>query len=269
MRRVQLVVTRPEPEASLWVGKLMAKGWTAQPIPLIEIGEPHEPPVLDALNDWRRRWPTMDAMMFVSGAAVSHFFSTTATAAVTGSRTRFWAPGPATADALRATGVPGDRIDAPARDAPQFDSEHLWPVVAAQARPGAQVLIVRGASEGALTQAQAGNGRDWLIGQCEAAGARVEACVAYERRPPVWTPAQRECASAALGPQFVWLFSSSEALSNLQCLLPGTLWQGTAALATHPRIAEAVRRAGFDPVIIARPGLADVMRALESAWSSA
>ena len=269
VRPAHLIITRPEPEASLWAGALVAGGWPARALPLIEIAEPQEPAVREALNHWRRLWPSVDAVMFVSGAAVSHFFRTPASAALAGSATRFWAPGPATAAALRAVGIPGDRIDAPAEDAAQFDSENLWPQVAQQARPGVQVLIVRGASDGAPAQALVGSGRDWLIGQCEAAGARVQACVAYERRAPAWSAAQLALADAARGPRAVWLFSSSEALVHLHTLLPGAPWQGTAAVTTHPRIAEAARQAGFGPVITTRPGLPDVMRTLESLWSPA
>lgn len=79
--------------------------------------------------------------------------------------------------------MPPDRIDGPAPDAPQFDSEALWQQVAGQIRPGDRVLIVRGRSGGAHDTAQ-GSGRDWLARQIEAAGGQVDFVVAYQRGAP-------------------------------------------------------------------------------------
>lgn len=268
-RLSRLIVTRPEPEAGQWADALQARGWPASALPLIDIGEPRDAAALEALSHWRSRLAHVDAVMFVSGAAVAHFFSGRSPVVLAGVATRFWAPGPATAAALLAAGVPADCIDAPPAEAPQFDSEHLWPIVAPQLRPGTQVLIVRGASPDAPAQALAGSGREWLIERCKAAGARVDACVAYERRPPAWSTDQAALARAAAGPCALWLFSSSEALLHLQCLMPRTDWHGTPAMATHPRIANAAREAGFSPVATIRPGLPDVVRALESNWSPA
>jgi uroporphyrinogen-III synthase len=45
----------------------------------------------------------------------------------------------------------------------------------------------------------------------------------------------------------LWLFSSSEAVTNLLALAPGAPG-GAHALATHSRIADAARRAGFATV---------------------
>lgn len=274
-RLSRLIVTRPAPEAQRWADALCQRAWPAHALPLIEIGEPSDAATLLALQDWRQRVFQADAAMFVSGAAVTHFFAGMEPAHVTSmlaagqASTRFWAPGPATAAALQEAGVPVDRIDAPAQDAPQFDSETLWPIVATQLHAGALVLIVRGISSGAPVDIVAGSGRDWLIQRCQDAGARVEACVAYERHAPVWTLGQQALARAAVGPDAVWLFSSSEALSNLQTLVPRADWRHTFALATHPRIAQSAHDAGFGHVVTSRPALRDVMLALESTWSHA
>jgi len=276
-----VIVTRPRAEAAQWVQALRANGWQAEAVPLIDITEPGDPQAQTALTQHRRHWWQLNALMFVSAAAARHFFSRdvaqpTAQHLLT---TRFWAPGPGTAralaQALAGVGVSVDRIDAPPADAAQFDSEHLWPVVAAQMHTGARVLLVRGHSpelddlrdfpqEGALP----GTGRDWLIQRCEAAGAQVEACVAYERRAPVLSVAERALIQDASGVGQLWLFSSSEALTNLQTLAPGTDWSAALALATHPRIAAAARAAGFGQVIESRPALPDVLSALESLISS-
>ena len=274
-RVARLIVTRPATEAAHWVQVLHAHGWPAHAVPLIDIGEPTSPEARAALQAWRADWQRADALMFVSGAAVSHFFAEGALARpVEPGNTRFWAPGPGTArllaQALTTLGVEVDRIDSPAEDADQFDSEHLWPVVAPQVHAGSRILIVRGLSVDAPPGGGpvAGNGRDWLIRQCEAAGARVEGCVAYERRPPVLAEgdAQRMLEAATAGS--VWLFSSSEALAALRVLQPQAHWGAATALATHPRIAQAARETGFGRVIESRPSLNDVLRALESERSA-
>lgn len=270
-RLARLIVTRPAAEATQWVQTLRAQGWPAQALPLIDIGEPSSLEARAVLQDWRTHWSKADALLFVSGAAVSHFFAEGAVARPTERfNTRFWAPGPGTArqlvQALGALGIEPERIDSPPADAAQFDSEHLWPVVASQVVTGSQILIVRGlsadapAADGLLP----GHGRDWLIRQCEAAGARVEACVAYERRPPVFGEADHALVAQATQAGSVWLFSSSEALAALRLAQPSARWTEATALVTHPRIAQSARDAGFGRVIESRPSLPDVLRALES-----
>lgn len=267
----RLIVTRPAGEAAHWVQALRAQGWPALALPLIDIGEPASGEVRAALQAWRENWSQVDALLFVSGAAVNHFFAEGAVARPpTAFTTRFWAPGPGTArqlaQALGALGIAPERIDSPPADAEQFDSEHLWPVVAPQVVAGRRILIVRGSStEAPAADASVpGNGRDWLIHRCEARGARVEACVAYERRPPVWDDAARLFVAQATQAGSVWLFSSSEALAALRMAQPLLRWNAVTALVTHPRIAQAARDAGFGRVIESRPSLPDVMRTLES-----
>jgi uroporphyrinogen-III synthase len=270
VRRV--VVTRPEREAHNWARALQAEGWAVTVLPLIEIGEPTDPQALAWLDLQRRACWQADAVMLVSAAAVHHFFAAGVDSPPAGGRrTRFWAPGPGTAralaNALHSLGVGEDRIDSPPPDASQFDSEHLWPVIASQLKPGARVLIVRGHSAGVEDappeSVVAGTGRDWLIRRCEAAGAQVQTCVAYERRAPMWSMAEHASAQAAAAPGNLWLFSSSEAVNHLKQVMSSTDWTQAAALVTHPRIAEAARAVGFGNVTESRPALADVLRSLE------
>lgn len=273
-RVARLIVTRPATEAAQWVQVLHAHGWPAHALPLIDIGEPTSEQARAALQAWRADWQRADALMFVSGAAVSHFFADGVAPPTAPITTRFWAPGPGTvrllAQALTTLGVAVDRIDSPPDDAAQFDSEHLWPVVAPQVRAGSRILIVRGLSVNAPPGAGpvAGNGRDWLIHQCEAAGARIDGCIAYERRPPVLGEGDEQRMLEATKAGSVWLFSSSEALAALRLLQPQAHWGAATALATHPRIAQAARETGFGHVIESRPSLNDVLRALESERSA-
>lgn len=265
MRRV--IVTRPAAEAQRWMQALQAQGWSVAGWPLIEIVAP---PDRSSLARAQADWAAYDAVMFVSAAAVEHFFATGAVTAAAG-HARYWAPGPGTARALLAVGAPADRVDSPPVDAEQFDSESLWSVVASQVTPGHRVLVVRGGrAEGSSTPAvpergqERGQGRDWLAQQCLQAGARVDWCVAYCRQAPVWSSERCAQARAAAVDGSVWLFSSSEAIAHLQALLPGQDWHAACALTTHPRIAQAARALGVGAVQLVRPAMSDVVRALES-----
>lgn len=271
-RLERLIVTRPAPEAQAWVDALRTEGWPAQALPLIEIAPPAAEVDQATLRHWRAHWMQADAILFVSGAAVTHFFADGVAPARQPLRTRFWAPGPGTArllaQAIAPLGLGAAQIDAPPADAAQFDSEHLWPVVASQVGPGRQVLIVRGTSaQGSAEAGVAGTGRDWLIRQCTAAGAQVQGCVAYARRAPALSATDRALIDAAATAHSVWLFSSSEALLPLQNLRPAPVWGLASALVTHPRIAAAAGQAGFGQICQTRPALADVVRALESGWT--
>ncbi|MES2936460.1 MAG: uroporphyrinogen-III synthase [Pseudomonadota bacterium] len=247
------IVTRPAPEAQRWAERLAAAGIDALALPLIEIAPPADPAPL--VHAWQALG-TARAAMFVSGNAVRHFFA--ARPAGASFEIRAWAPGPGTREALLQAGVAAARIDAPAADAAQFDSEALWSAVRGSVQGGDRVLLVRGAD--AAGQAA---GRDWLAGQLHAAGARVDSVAAYVRRPPHWQADKlelaRRCADTG-----IWLFSSSEAVANLRRLLPGQSWGAAQALATHPRIARAARDAGFGVVHASRPAFDDVLASLQS-----
>ena len=265
----RVIVTRPAREAAHWVQMLGAHGIGAVALPLIAIGPCREPAAQQALARARAHLAQYRALMFVSGNAVVHFFDPKMPQALdrqalTAIKTRAWSPGPGTARALEQAGVPPDCIDGPAPDAPQFDSEALWQQVAAQVQPGDRVLIVRGRSGGVPESAQ-GSGRDWLARQIEAAGGTVEFVVAYQRGAPRFSAHEVALAQQAAHDGSLWLLSSSEAVAHLAEALPGQPWGAARALATHPRIAEAARAAGFGAVRECRPALEDVVASIESA----
>lgn len=258
---MRVIVTRPQREAERWVHQLRQCGLDALALPLMAIAPA---PDVQPLHEAWRRLGNFAALMFVSGNAVEHFFEQKVPEAHTGwsrpaIKTRAWAAGPATREALVCAGVDPGLIDAPASDAAQFDSEALWQQVAGQVVPGGRVLIVRG---GDRTGQSAG--RDWLSGQLVAAGVQVETVLAYVRRAPVFGAEQLAQAQQAATDGSVWLFSNSEAIANLVRLLPGQSWTEARAMATHPRIAQAARRAGFGVVCESRPDLDAVVAALES-----
>ncbi|MET0210358.1 MAG: uroporphyrinogen-III synthase [Burkholderiaceae bacterium] len=251
----RVIVTRPAREAARWVEALRQRGLDAVALPLIEIAPAADGEMLRAARGGIDRHA---ALMFVSAAAVEHFFLTFEPPSGFTTRTRFWATGPGTAQALIAVGVPPTAIDVPPPDAPQFDSEALWQCVQPQARAGTRVLIVRG-GDGAGQAV----GRDWLARRLEAAGAAVETVVAYRRLPPTFDAGERELANEGARGTAIWLFSSSEAIGNLCRACPGQDWRGARAVATHARIAQTAQEAGFGLVIASSPTVAAVVASIE------
>ncbi len=259
------IVTRPAKEAQAWVADLRAHGVDAVSLPLIRIAAAPDSGAVE------RAWEQLDqyhASMFVSGNAATHFFAQQPPGSVNPWRVslRAWVTGPGSRNALLGCGVPADCIDAPAADGAQFDSEALWSVVRSQVQPGTRVLIVRGSavSEAQTTPSASGTGRDWLTQQIEAAGGRVDFVVTYERRAPVWSAAELDWVAQAACDGSVWILSSAEGLAYLLEAAPHQPWREARALATHPRIAAAARKAGFGRVQETRPVLADLVASIES-----
>lgn len=287
MSTVRVIVTRPAGDAGRWVQQLQQGGIEAEALPLIEIAPASSASNVQALQ---QAWQTLDgyaACMFVSAHAVAYFFrENKALAHVIREQSainsianrsffglpkslRFMAPGPGTVAALLAVGIPAERIDAPAPDARQFDSEALWQVIGQRDWQGRRVLVVRGQSEAAVGGA-ASSGRDWLARQWAAAGAQVDFVGVYQRRVPKLSEAQVQRARAGGVDGSVWLFSSSEAVANLAGMpgMEGMDWSRARAVATHPRIVEAVRALGWGVVVASRPALKDIRDTLGSIESS-
>ena len=285
---MKIIVTRPRLEADVWVKQLRALHFDAVALPLIQIGAPADN------QDVTKAWVNLDqyiAVMFVSSNAVRYFYSSNmpidgvfiASAAiknivnleVKAAKPRMWATGPGTRDALLAQSVPADLIDSPDSDAAQFDSEALWNIVKNQVKLGDKVLIVRGRSLGLKgakgVESAKMNGRPWLADQLIATGVQVDEVISYERCAPVFDAAELALLRQASADQSIWLLSSSEAVANL-CSISGLSsslglglnWSQARAIATHPRIAQAARDAGFGVVYESRPLLADVVASIES-----
>ncbi|MEY2952749.1 MAG: hypothetical protein RLZZ401_836 [Pseudomonadota bacterium] len=256
------LITRPAPDAQRWTAYLAAEHIAAVALPLIDIRPAGDQAALATMQADVARF---QAVMFVSAAAVNHFFIANNSIPecqnglkilINGSQ-RVWATGQGTVHALLDNGVPASRIDAPAQDAAQWDSESLWGQVQHQAPRLRQVLVVRGTDATGRTQ-----GRDWLAQQLQAVGVQVSFALAYARHPPTWTPAEHELAARAS--HGLWVFSSSEAVAHLQHLRPGQSWATARALVTHPRIGQSAREAGFGVVYESRPGLATVAGSIKS-----
>lgn len=250
-----VIVTRPAREAAHWVADLRAAGLDAVALPLIVIE-----PVADAAplkNAWSQL-PRYAALMFVSATAVEHFFAHKDDG-VSLAGCRFWATGPGTTRALCRAGVPAESVDAPPPEATRFDSEALWERVQPQVSAGTRVLIVRGGDEAGHPA-----GRDWLAREIDAAGGLRDTVVAYRRLPPSLDDAQRRLAAEGAAGRAIWLFSSSEAIGNLQRAMPGADWRAARAVATHARIGEAARAAGFGALRVCTPLRDALVASIES-----
>jgi len=252
---MRVIVTRPAGQAEAWVRSLRSQGVDAVALPLIDI----EP--LADLEPLRAAWAALPQFMlvfFASPNAVAGFFAARPAGAAWPDGTWAGAPGPGTAQALGGVGIPPAQMRQPPADSSRFDSEALWATLVETDWSGHRILVVRGES-----------GRDWLADQARAAGAQVEAVAAYRRRPPQLDAAGqavRERAIESPG-ETLWLLSSSEAVRHLAALSPAegpALPPGSRALATHPRIAETARAAGFTHVWSCAPSLAAVRAAIAS-----
>lgn len=253
-----VLVTRPGDQAATWVHDLRARGIDAVATPLIGIAPAPDAAAVDAI------WAAIDTwslLVFVSPNAVGQFFARRPAGRAWPDHLRAAAPGPGTSALLREQGLADDRLVEPAADATQFDSEALWQQLHAADWRGERVLLVRG--EG---------GRDWLAERLREAGAEVHAVAAYRRGPPMPTASERAAMRQALTrpADHLWFFSSSEAVAHLTQLdlqaptPPAARWHASRALATHPRIAEAARAAGFGTVAQSRPGLPEVIACIQS-----
>lgn len=247
-----LLVTRPQPQADQWVAQLRAAGLNARALPLICTAPPPHP---EAVRGVWCSLPDIRLVMFVSPAAAQHFFNLRPPGAVWPEATLAAAPGPGTASVVVALGQDAgllpSHVLSPAADAAQFDSEHLWPVLAPRDWHGARVVI---ASGGQGEQAQ---GRQWLADQLRQRGASVETALCYQRGPAHWSDAERALAEQALQQPrtHLWLLSASEAVQHLvEHLLPtipGSAPHGLShqrALCTHPRVAASAQAAGIRQV---------------------
>jgi uroporphyrinogen-III synthase len=251
MDHLRVIVTRPLAQALPWVDALRDAGFDAHALPLIDIEALVDPaPVREA---WAHLMGCA-MVMFVSANAVQHFFALQPEeygwplSAFAGST------GPGTTAALQQAGVPAACILEPLPGA-AFDSESLWARLKARHWRGQRVLIVRGE-----------DGRDWLGDQLREAGAEVVPVAAYRRLAPEPGQAGMALIAAAQADpaEHCWFFTSSEAVGHLKELAPQADWASSRALASHLRIAQAARKAGFGDVRLVDPRPQSVVETIAS-----
>lgn len=256
-----LVVTRPQPDAALWVQQLHAQGLDAHALPMMVIGPSCSQAAVAAVHTALGQLPRYQALMFVSGNAVRYFFAQLRDQGVAlPPSLRCWSPGPGTSQALLLEGISPLALIQPALDAPQFDSEHLWLQAQHHIQAGDAVLIVRGGDGGQAS----GQGRAWLTEQLHQRGVQVDFAPVYERQAPAPTPALLAQIADLRAQQAVWLFSSSECLQHLVHCNNQWAWGNHTALVTHPRIAQQARLAGFGQVVETLPTVHGVAASIKS-----
>lgn len=260
-----LVVTRPQPEAALWVQKLQTAGHAAvTALPMLNIGPSQSPSAQAAVQSALAQLHHYDALMFVSGNAVRYMARQLLSLGIQpGSNTRFWAPGPGTAQVLQDHGFAKACIDQPSPDATQYDSEALWHQVRHQVQHGTRVLLVRGSTP-EIDNNASGHGRAWLSEQLLQRGAQVDFAPVYERSAPTVTPALQAQIGQLQAQSAIWLCSSSECLHNLVHCAQEASWQAQTALVTHPKIAQQAQRLGFGRVINTHPTVHAVAGSIKS-----
>jgi uroporphyrinogen-III synthase len=245
-----VLVTRPAAQAAHLVALLETRGARVLCVPLLAIGEPHDPEAalarLAHLSDY-------DLLVFVSANAVSRGLELAGHLGPLPPRLELAAVGRATAAALAARGVPARHV--PERG---FDSESLLdlPAFAPGQIAGKRVLVVRG--EG---------GREVLARTLRERGARVDYAEVYRReRPEVDVEVLRTRGEAGdLGAMVV---TSGEALEHLLDLLPPPrpAWLARTVLAVPSgRLAAYARRLGYGgpTVAAAEPSDTSLVEALE------
>ena len=258
---MRVIVTRPLEQAAEWVAALRSHRIDAVALPLIAIAAAPDPRAVEA--EWARLHDRQ-LVVFVSPNAASAFFASAPAGWRWPPMTRAASPGSGTTRKLVDLGVPPALVDAPAESAAQFDSEALWERLRQRTWHDASVLLVRGT-----------RGRDWLAGRLVEAGAQVDELAAYRRETPALDPAARADLRQALARpvEHLWLFSSSEAIDRLveqiavgaaDASADAATWGSARALATHPRIAQRAREAGFGVVLEARPTPAAVVACIQS-----
>jgi uroporphyrinogen-III synthase len=257
-----VVVTRPgEPGQRLSAG-LRDHGLAALWWPAFDLLPPLD---AGALQSMAQRLAEFDLVVFVSPASVrgwadldrcAQWPAATAIAGV----------GATTLQVARGLlpGAGAARGIAPPADTMLTGSEGLWEALRRQTPLPQRVLIVRAES-----------GREWLAERLREAGAQVEYASVYRRLVHAPGPEQRAALGACLatGALGVTVVTSSEAVAALDSQLEQAVdlqaWlrQGLA-LASHPRVAQALVTAGYGRVQPCEPEILQVVQAIGRAARS-
>jgi uroporphyrinogen-III synthase len=244
---LRVVVTRPLEQSSRLAAAIDAAGGQASVFPLIEIGPPPDPVALEALID---RLDDFQWAVFSSPTAVDRAMACIRARRTLPSGWSIAAIGEGTQRALARHGF--TEVLAPTE---RFDSEALLALPPLADLHGRQAVIFRGQE-----------GRAVLADGLRARGARVEYAECYTRHAPA-TDAVMLLEQARRGRLDALVVTSSEAVRNLCAMLaraaakPSVLAPATLFV-PHPRIAEAARSAGFDPVVVTDGGDSGVLAAL-------
>ncbi len=228
LQGVGVIVTRPARQAAGLAQILAAFGATPIIVPAIIILPPADAAPLERVHSSLAHY---DIAIFVSANAVEYGVPDPRRWPA---RLRTFAPGPGTAAALVAVGVPD-----PVIPRSSFDSEGLLELPELNAVSGKHVLIFRG--EG---------GRQLLGDTLRTRGADVEYVDCYRRAAPQ-TGGEGLSEVLAAGRADALTLTSSEGLDNLCTLLGGDALralQRLPAFAPHSRIVAHARTKGFTAI---------------------
>ena len=256
MARPPVIVTRPAAAGRQLHRCLSLAGWPVLWLPAFDIGGA---PDVAALRRTLADLASYQLVVFVSPHAVA-----AAAPLIEGSwpdTTALGVVGKATEESALAEiagAATAGRIAPSANAAP--GSEGLWAAWIASGLQAHRVLIVR-----------AQGGRDWLAETFAQAGAAVDLLAAYTRNAHCVQPDERAQLSRLIDGESapVVVFSSSEAVAALDGQLAGLAdadrWvRSGVALATHPRIAERLRTAGYERIVTTEADDLAVLAKLES-----
>jgi uroporphyrinogen-III synthase len=226
-----VLVTRPVRQSAGLTRQLAALGAAPIAWPAIVILPPSDPAPLARVQ---ANLASYDLAVFVSANAVE--FGVGDPARWPASLTPF-APGPGTAEALAAVGIPGARVPAA-----RFDSEGLLALPELQDVDGRRVVVFRG-----------DGGRELLGDTLRARGARVDYVACYRRVAPQ-SGAQGLIEALHQRRVHAVTITSSEGLDNLLAAVgdPGrAMLAKLPVFVPHPAIAERARSNGLTAIATA------------------
>jgi len=225
---IGIVVTRPLRQAAVLATRIATLGGVPIIWPAIVI---LQPPDRGPLERAHATLANYDIAIFVSANAVEFGAPPADTWPA---RMVTYAPGPGTAEALAAAGIPDAHVPTTS-----FDSEGLLELPSLADVTGKRVVIFRG--EG---------GREFLGSTLRARGATVDHVPCYRRVAPQ-TGAEGLVEAMREGRAHALTLTSSEGLDNLVAAL-GPAGRALIAqlpvFAAHPRIAERAREHGLRAV---------------------
>jgi uroporphyrinogen-III synthase len=232
-----VVITRPREHAQGLAGRIRAAGGDAILFPTIEIAPPTS---ADDLSDVIERLERFDLAIFISPTAVLRGHGMVSSTRAWPENLRVAAVGTGTAEALGEHGF--SEVISPSGGA---DSEALAALPELRDLRGRSVVIFRGQG-----------GRDWLRGELQARGARVEYAECYRRARPAADASGLLARWQAGGVEAVSI-TSAEGLANFfEMLGPtgGGYLRATAVFVPHPRIELAARKLGVREIVVTGPG---------------
>lgn len=244
MSEWRVLITRPEPQASLWRARLGEAGLASVVVPVMVIAAVSDPTRRERVKQLILNVDHYQKAIFVSRNAVTHaceWLDAYWPQLPVG--IEYFAVGSATARQLAHVDI---KVTALGGEDSAMNSEALLADSALQQVAGEKVVIFRGVG-----------GRDVLAATLRERGARVDYCELYHRELPAEAEKQllQALAPAARAHDIVTVHSG-ESLQNLTALL-----EPHAALAdyarTRPllvpgeRVAGLARKAGFNHLLVA------------------